>query len=193
MAIILAVRTRSLDVTSKTIQKEVSQRIGNKLYNRFQSAEDLLREHLRLAERGLIPIDDPDRLTQQLTERIRYDTRYDWLAFVRPDGLGGGAVRSIDGRIVLHLIRPTNGKFEFSRQILNEDGTRKSVEALTAKVYDYRNSPWYLVGYSWRPKARILLFMLIPTRGWTTSWPVSVKGSHVRFASDTVNLTSGRL
>ena len=82
VAIILAVRTRSLDVTSKTIQKEVSQWIGNKLYDRFQSAEDLLREHLRLAERGLIPIDDPDRLTEQLTERIRYDTRYEWLAFV---------------------------------------------------------------------------------------------------------------
>jgi hypothetical protein len=114
VGIILAVRSRSLATTSRVIQREVSQRIGNKLHERFQSAEDLLLEHLRLAERGLIPIDDPDRLTEQLSERIRYDTQYEWLAFVRPDGLGGGAIRSIEGRIVLHLIHPINGGFELT-------------------------------------------------------------------------------
>ncbi|NIQ40340.1 MAG: hypothetical protein GTN81_17415 [Proteobacteria bacterium] len=146
VGIIMAVRSRTLITTSKMIQKEVSQRIGDKLLERFRSAENLLLEHLRLVERGLISVDDPERLTEQLTERIRYDTRYEWLAFVRTDGLGGGAVRSIDGRIVLYLIRRINGGFELTRQILNEDGTRESMEALTAKDYDYRKSPWYVVG-----------------------------------------------
>jgi adenylate cyclase len=145
VGIILAVRTRSLDTTSRVIQKEVSQRIGNKFHERFQSSEDLLLEHLRLAERGLIPLDDPDRLIEQLSERIRYDTRYEWLAFVRPDGLGGGAVRSLDGKIVHHLIRPIDGTFELSRQVLNEDGTRESLDPLSGKNYDYRNSPWYVI------------------------------------------------
>jgi adenylate cyclase len=181
VAIILAVRTRSLDVTSKTIQKEVSQRVGNKLYDRFQSAEDLLREHLRLAERGLIPIDDPERLTEQLIERIRYDTRYEWLAFVRPDGLGGGAVRSIDGRIVLHLIRPINGGFELSRQVLNEDGTREPMEALTAKNYDYRNSPWYLLGTENTEPAWVKRYVrpLDGTYGWACAVSLHTEGQMV--------------
>ncbi len=146
IGIIMAVRSRSLDTTSKMIQKEVSQRIGDKLLDRFQGAEDLLLEHLRLAERSLISVDDPERLTKHLSERIRYDTRYEWLAFVRTDGLGGGAVRSRDGKIVLHRMRRINGRFELARQILYEDGTSESIEALAAKDYDYRESPWYIVG-----------------------------------------------
>jgi len=89
VAIILAVRSRSLDMTSKTIQKEVSHRIGNKLHDRIESTEYLLREYMRLGERGLIPIDDPDALSERFAERIRYDNRYEWFAFVRSDGLGG--------------------------------------------------------------------------------------------------------
>lgn len=109
VGIIMAVRTRSLDTTSKMIQKEASQRIGDKFRERFQHAEDLLRECLRLTERGLIPIDDLDRLSQYLAERIRYDTRHEWFAFGRPDGQGGGAIRRADGRILLQLARPLDG------------------------------------------------------------------------------------
>ncbi len=145
VGIILAVRSKSLETTSKTIQKEVSQRIANKLNDRLKSAEDLLREHLRLAERDLIPIHDPDALSEQLAERIRYDTRYEWLAFLRPDGLGGGAVRGVDERIVLHRTRPINGMFELTKEILNEDGTRELIEVITGKEYDIRKAPWYTV------------------------------------------------
>ena len=145
VGIILAVRSRSLDMTSKIIQKEVSLRIGNKLLDRFSSAESLLREYLASTERGLIPIDDLDVLSEQMAERIRYDTRYEWIAFLRPDGLGGGAVRGVDGRIVLHRTRPINRMFELTKEILNEDGTREPVEVITGKEYDIRKAPWYTV------------------------------------------------
>ena len=145
IGIILAVRSRSLDTTSKAIQKEVSRRIGDKLYDRFESAEDLLREHMRLTERGLVAIDDPNVLSEQLAERIRYDTRYEWFALVRPDGIGGGAARGAGGRIVLHRARQLNGGFELSSEILNEDGTREPVDSTAVREYDFRKTPWYTV------------------------------------------------
>ncbi len=145
VGIILAVRSRSLDTTSKTIQKEVSQRIGSKLLDRFESAEDLLREYQGLTERGLIAIDDPKVLSEQLAERIRYDTRYEWFALVRPDGIGGGAVRGPGGRIVLHRSHRIDGRFELAAEVLNEDGTRESLEMTGPKDYDFRKSPWYTV------------------------------------------------
>ena len=146
VGIILAVRSRSLSVVSETIQKEVSLRIGNKLLDRFESAEILLQEYMRLGERGLIPLEDPDALSERLAERIRYDSRYEWLAFVQCDGTGAGAVRAIDGRIVLHKVPPLGGGFDLSREVVNEDGTKEPLAPVSLEDADFRKSPWYTVG-----------------------------------------------
>ena len=147
VGIILAVRSRSVSVVSETIQKEVSLRIGNKLLDRFESAEFLLQEYMRLGERGLIPLEDPDALSERLAERIRYDTRYEWLASVQCDGTGGGAVRANDGsRIVLHKVRPLGEGFDLSREVVNEDGTREPLAPVFLEDADFRKSHWYAVG-----------------------------------------------
>jgi adenylate cyclase len=146
VAIVMAVRRRSLDTISETIQKKISQQIGAKLYDRFKPAEDLLWEHLKMTEAGLIPIDDPHALSRYLAERIRYNDRFEWLGFIRSDGLGAGAARREGGRIVLILSRPVDRGFELTRAVLQEDGKREVIETLTGEGYDFHKAPWYAIG-----------------------------------------------
>lgn len=146
VAIVMAVRRRSLDTTSETIQKKISQQIGAKLYNRFKPAEDLLWEHLQMTKAGLIPIDDPQALSRYLAERIRYNKRFEWLGFSRSDGLGAGAARREDGKIVIILSRPVDRGFELTRAVLQEDGKRQIIETLTGEAYDFRKAPWCAIG-----------------------------------------------
>jgi len=146
VGIVLIIRTRSLDMTSRIIQKEVSQHIATKLRDRFAQAEDNLREHLKLAGHGLIPIDDLSLLSEHLAARIRYDTRYEWFGFLRPDGRGCSAIRRQDGSIVLLRTRPAGEIFELSTEAIDEEGRRTVLETSSGEGTDFRETPWFILG-----------------------------------------------
>jgi len=146
VVIILTIRTRSLDMTSRVIQKEVSQHIATKLQDRFGQAEDTLKEYLRLAKRGLVPIDDLFVLSEHLAARIRYDTRYEWFGFLLPDGRGCSAIRREDGSVALFRTRPAGGTFEVTAEAIDEDGRRTVLETSSGEGTDFRETPWFMLG-----------------------------------------------
>jgi adenylate cyclase len=181
VAVILAIRSRSLDLTSKTIQKEISQQVGDKLLERAESTESLLREYMRLVEGGLIPVGDQNVLAEWFATRLQCDNRYEWFGLVRSDGVAGGAVRRGDGRIVLHRVRSVNGKLELSREIVNRDGTREFLQAAPVNESDLRVSPWYKIGVKNTKPTWVKRYIrpLDGTPGWACAVSVSCKGKTI--------------
>jgi adenylate cyclase len=99
LAIALIIRGQTITATAEIIQGEISTRITEKIQERFGPLGDLLREYQASSTRGLLPLDDQELLVRQLVERVQYDSRIEWLAFLGSDGSAAGSVRMPDGKI----------------------------------------------------------------------------------------------
>jgi hypothetical protein len=99
VAIMLVVRERSVKATAAAIQQEVSKGLGEKIGERLASAEGIVQSTEHSILKGDLPLDDLTALAERLSERIRFDDRFDVIVFIRPDGSVAGAQQLLDGSL----------------------------------------------------------------------------------------------
>ena len=145
VAIALLIRGRTVVATAEIIQREISTRITEKIQERFGPLGGLLREYQASAERGLLPLDDDDLLTKQLVERLRYDPRIEWLAFLRADGSVVGPVRMPDGTIQAIRKEPGEGG-QVTLEAWNEDGSQRPTVNDTLDLSALQQVEWFQLG-----------------------------------------------
>ncbi len=147
VAITLLVRKHSLRATVRTLGREASRSVSQRIRSRVEPAEGILKETLRSAEQGRLPTEDGVAVALQLAERIRFDKRYEWLAYLGADGSAGGAAHGPDGS--LRLLYATAGRpeeTEFVVEVLEDDGSRTEIERRPGGLLAFRNMPWYEAG-----------------------------------------------
>ena len=145
MAITLVVRSHSLKATAATIQHEVSKGLAEKLMERLSPAEGILEAAAAGILEGGIATDDSRALARVLAERVRYDDRFEVIAFRAPDGAASGAQRGLDGSVRLLFAKPPEpgGQLEIQAEILHLDGTTEPVEGAAVAAGAMANVPWY--------------------------------------------------
>lgn len=145
LAIALLIRSRTIMVTAEMIQREISRRIAEKIEERFGPLEGLLREYQASAESGLLPLANDEVLLGQLVERLRFDPRIEWLAFLRADGSAVGPVRMPDGTIQA-LRKEPGEQGHVIAEIWNADGTRGPTNMDTVDLSALEQVEWFRLG-----------------------------------------------
>jgi len=145
VAIALLIRGQTVVATAEIIQREISTRITEKIQERFGPLGGLLREYQASAERGFLPLDDDDLLTKQLVERLRYDPRVEWLAFVRADGSAVGTVRLPNGTIQAIRKEPGEGG-QVTLEAWYEDGSHEPTVNDTLDLSALQQVEWFQLG-----------------------------------------------
>ena len=147
VAIALLLRSRTLDMTAEVIQAEISDRVVEKVRDRFAPLLDVLRECASSADRGLLPIDDTEGLPAWLAERVRYDDRFEMIALLRPDGSGAGAFRGPGRDVRVIFSAKTQGEAPVAQFVLSrEDGTREVLSAEGMDLSKLEATPMFALG-----------------------------------------------
>jgi adenylate cyclase len=122
----------------------VSTAATGEVKNLLEPAHSLLAEFRTQADRGLLPVDDPDRLAELLVERLRYRENLAWLSY-SDDATGRfvGAWRRPDGAIVLNRSSPDVDGGRPFEEVVDADGTRSPIRRDVKPGYDPRQRPWY--------------------------------------------------
>lgn len=95
------------------------------------------------ARRGLLPLDDPDRLGAWLVEELRYDETLDEITYGDARGYLTAASRDPEGGgLVLRRIRPTPEGPVAREEAVDEDGRRRLIVE-EPRDYDPRRRTWY--------------------------------------------------
>src|SRR5262249_55687181 len=110
-------------------------------------AAPLLEEQRALAEQGLLPLDDSERLADFFAARLGSEPSLHWL-YCGEQGTGRfvAASRTADDRIVRTVSEPTVQGGSWRSVEVAPDGTRRPVDLGTAPGYDPRERPWYRQG-----------------------------------------------
>lgn len=97
-----------------------------------------------LAQQGLLPLDQPERLADVLATRLRSEPSLDWLYYGdQATGRFVAASRTADDRIVRTQSLPTGS---WQSVEVAADGTRRPVDLGTPPGFDPRERPWYRLG-----------------------------------------------
>lgn len=114
----LFLRSRTVAATAEALQGEVSTRITERIVERFAPVSGLLRGLCASAEAGRLSLEE-GALLEQLVDRMRFEERLEWLAFIHPDGSGVGALHHEKGVMVVRLSVASQARIE----IWNDDGS----------------------------------------------------------------------
>ena len=125
----LFVREKAINATAEALQGEVSARITERFVERFGSVPNLLHGLAEGVEGGRLPTTD-DALLESLADRMRFEDRVEWLAWIRPDGTGCGIVADKRGLLALRL----GADLQAQVDIWQEDGTRTPAPARVRKM-----------------------------------------------------------
>jgi adenylate cyclase len=107
-------------------------------------ARTVLEESRTRAQRGLLAVDDPEALGDQLVERLRYERGIAWLSYSdQATGRFVGAWRRGDGAIVLNRSAPDVDGGRPTEVVVGPDGRRTPFERQVRGGYDPRRQPWY--------------------------------------------------
>ncbi|MGI9244740.1 MAG: cache domain-containing protein, partial [Verrucomicrobiales bacterium] len=113
------VREKAINATAETLQTEVSARISERFVERFGSVPNLLHGLAEGVGGGRLKTSD-DALLESLADRMRFEDRIEWLAWMRPDGTGCGIITGEQGLFALRLGSDLQAQVE----VWQEDGTR---------------------------------------------------------------------
>jgi predicted Ser/Thr protein kinase len=138
------------------LSREIAESVASDLRAMLEPAEPTLDELRLLAERGLLPVGDPEQLADHLAVRFRYRTRFDWLSYGDERGRFTGAERREDGAVLLNRswLAPSGGRLR--EELMHPDGTRTPLRQSDRWTYDPRERPFYKVaaqaeGPVWTP------------------------------------------
>lgn len=142
---LVMLHTRStLAELSEQYFEEGSRAMSREVRDLLSPAEPVLQECLRLAQRGLLPVNDPDRLGDALVERLRSDPRLGWLSYSdHATGTYVGAKRLPDGSVALNRSSPVvNGGLP-AEFLVYPNGVRIPHPIDVKDPYDPRTRPFY--------------------------------------------------
>jgi adenylate cyclase len=104
----------------------------------------ILEEFRAETQRGLLPIDDLDRLGEHFVERLRYARGLAWVSYSeQATGRFVGAWRRGDGAVVLNRSAPDVDGGRPYEELVTPLGLRFPLQRSLAPGYDPRHSAWY--------------------------------------------------
>ncbi len=129
-------RERQYELTSRLMSREVSRLVA--------VAPKLLHAQAALARRGVLNLEDLDRLGVILAESLRVEPALSWLTYGSA-ATGGfvGAWRDDQGRLVINRSDPTVDSGRPREYFVNDDGGRTALVRGLAAGYDAREQPWF--------------------------------------------------
>lgn len=129
-------RERQYELTSRLMAKEVSRLVA--------VAPKLLYAQAALAKRGVLNLEDLDRLGVTLVENLRVEPELSWLTYGSA-ATGGfvGAWRDEQGRLVVNRSDPTVASGRPREFLVHDDGNQTPLDRGLAAGYDSRNQPWF--------------------------------------------------
>ncbi len=156
VVISMLVRSKSVEATSRAILGKVSRGMGERLRSRAEPAENIMRECVRAAELGYYETDNMRRLAERLSERIRHDSRFEFLSFITAEGRGCGAMR-LPNEVILVAYTESGDKDMLVREHVQLDNTREVVKREPGGMKAFRNVVWYEFGAAsngpvWTPR-----------------------------------------
>jgi len=125
------------------LTREIAQGTAEEVRALLEPAEPTLEELRLLAERGLIPIADPDELAEHFAVRFRFRTRFDWLTYGDESGRFTGAERRADGAVLLNRSWVSSQGGRLREELVLPDGARKPLRRSDQWTYDPRERPFY--------------------------------------------------
>lgn len=148
VVIMLVVRARSVKATAAAIQNEVSKGLGEKIGERLASAEGIVQATEHSILKGDLPLDDLTELAERLSERIRFDDRFDVIVFIRPDGSVAGAQQLLDGSLRMISAEATGPDAPDLVEVVMilPDGQRKALPTVTLPPGGVHQNPTYEAG-----------------------------------------------
>jgi len=137
----------SLQQLSETHHRSLSKTVSKEVQGLLNPAEDLLGELVQTAQRGLLTVDDTERLGALLAEKLRFQKHLAWISYSRKrDGQFVGVERKPDGTLVLNRSNPSVNE---ARPTLEQIGEKGALIALPSdpklKGYDPRVRPFFSV------------------------------------------------
>jgi adenylate cyclase len=136
----------SIDVIFESRFQEISRGATERVQAMLEPALAILRECDTKARRGLLHVNEPDVLVEQLAERLRYQTALTWLSYGDEQGQFAGARRHDDGRIIINRSWLIPGGGKMREDFIDPDGMREEHREQTddgEKAYDPRKRPFY--------------------------------------------------
>jgi len=128
---------RYVQVTAGSTAREIQSAL-------IDSAEPTLAALRDMANRGLLPMNDPDRLGHFLVERLRYDPNVDWLYYgYQASGRFVAATRRPDGTVILTQSSPEANEGRWVSTIVERSGAEVPIDLGAPPGYDPRDRPWY--------------------------------------------------
>lgn len=136
----LAIRARTRDATARALLREVADGIEREMRGRLGIAEETLRQLAADGGAGRLPLEDTSALADRLSERMRCERRFEWLAFLTPRAAGAVALRRADGSVTL-VRQGTDARLVQER--VAPDGSRSPVVTGISKLEDLLEAPWF--------------------------------------------------
>ena len=137
-------RRQSIDELAAQHFAVVSTATAREVRGVLAPAPTVLQELRTRAQRGLLPVYDPDLLGDDLVERLRYERGIAWLSYSdQATGRFVGAWRRSDGVIVLNRSAPDVDGGRPTEVTIDLDGTRTPFERDVRGGYDPRRQAWY--------------------------------------------------
>jgi adenylate cyclase len=129
-------RERQYELTSRLMAKEVSRLLA--------VAPKLLHAQAALAKRGVLNLEDLDRLGVTLVESLRVEPELSWLDYGSAV-TGGfvGAWRDEQGRLVINRSDPKVDSGRPREVLLHDDGSQTPLDRGLKTGYDSRKQPWF--------------------------------------------------
>jgi adenylate cyclase len=129
-------RQRQYELTSRLMSKEVTGLLA--------AAPRLLRAQAALAERGILNLEDFDRLGITFAESLRVEPELSWLSYGAADtGAFVGARRDEHGRIVINRSDPRVDGGRPRESFVSDDGSLVPLPARELPSFDARARPWF--------------------------------------------------
>ena len=129
-------RERQYELTSQLMAKEVSRLVA--------VAPKLLYAQASLAQRGVLNLEDLDRLGVTLAETLRVEPELSWLDYGSA-ATGGyvGTWRDEQGRLVMNRSDPTVESGRPREFLLHDDNSQTPLDRGLKPGYDARERPWF--------------------------------------------------
>ncbi|MBV9657805.1 MAG: hypothetical protein JO295_06820 [Verrucomicrobia bacterium] len=135
---------RAIESVKRQHYQLVSLTVAREVQDFFRPAYLTLLEMQSLGGRGLLPLDDPQRLGALFAERVRYVQTLSWLSYSDlRTGRFIGVWRRDDGAIVLNESSPEENGGHPRETVLFADGTTAPLERNLPGGYDPRTKPWF--------------------------------------------------
>ncbi|MDF1702879.1 MAG: hypothetical protein P1V36_17150, partial [Planctomycetota bacterium] len=135
LVIAFFIRARTIADTAQSLQSEVSTRITERVVERFAPIPGMLRGlEASVTRGGALPPEE--EMLERLVDRMRYETRIEWLAWVAADASGVGALTHPEGVLAVRLQPGGMAQAE----VRHADGSRTAAPALDLR--SIQDAPW---------------------------------------------------